>query len=130
MARVLVVDDNAEERRMYATMLYYNGFDVLEAEDAIAGLELARDEQPDLILMDYRLPRLDGLLAAEILQAIPETSAIPVLCLTGFNVDGDRARASGCRAVLAKPTRPHELINAVRRWLDDRPDQVDGSPRS
>ena len=63
MARVLVVDDNAAERELYALMLYYNGFDVLKADDGVAGIEIAHQQRPDLILMDYRMPQMDGLTA-------------------------------------------------------------------
>ena len=117
MARVLVIEDNTEERTMYASLLYYNGFDVIEASDAIKGLELAREEHPDVIVMDYMLPNMNGLVAAEILGATPETAEIPILCLTAYQVTAERARASGCRELLRKPMPIHELLVAVRRHL-------------
>jgi len=117
MNSVLLIDDNDAERRMYARLLYYNGFDVLEADDPIVGLELARTQQPDLILMDYWMPRMNGLLAAEVLGVTPETMHIPVLCITALDLKPDRAQAAGCRELLYKPLRTHELVQAVRRYM-------------
>ena len=120
MARVLLVEDNEQERRMIASLLYYNGFDVLEADDGISGMEIARDEQPDLIVMDYKLPRLDGLLAAEILRSTPETASIPILCITAYQVSAERVRASGCRELIRKPMPTHELVLTIRRHLESK----------
>ena len=117
MNSVLLIDDNDAERRMYARLLYYNGFDVLEADDPIVGMELARTQLPDLILMDYWLPRMNGLLAAEVLGVTPETMHIPVLCITALDLKPDRAQAAGCRELLYKPLRTHELVQAVRRYM-------------
>jgi two-component system, cell cycle response regulator DivK len=121
MPRVLVVEDNHAERRMLADLLYYNGFDVIEADDAILGMELARYESPDVILMDVRLPTMNGLIATEILQAVPETASIPVVCVTGVNVSPETVRAAGCRALLRKPMPNQELIRTVRRCLEPGP---------
>ncbi len=117
MSSVLLIDDNDAERRMYARLLYYNGFDVLEAEDPIVGLELARTQVPDVILMDYWMPRMNGLLACEVLSVTPETAHIPVLCVTALDIGKDRALAAGCRELLFKPLRTHELVQAVRRHV-------------
>jgi twitching motility two-component system response regulator PilH len=116
MSSVLLIDDNDAERTMYSRLLYYNGFDVLEADDPIIGLELARTQQPDVILMDYWLPRMNGLLATEVLAVTPETAHIPVVCVTALDVTKDRAQAAGCRELLFKPLRTHELVQVVRRY--------------
>lgn len=118
MPRVLIVEDNDEERRMYAAMLFYNGFDVLEASDAIAALEIARTQHPDVIVMDYRLPTMTGMVAAEILASTPDTAAIPVICITGYSVTADHFSVAGCKELMRKPMRTHELILAVQRQLD------------
>lgn len=127
MARVLVVDDNDDERRLYAQMLYYNGFDVIQAENPVDGLELARHEQPDLILMDYRMPQMDGLTATEILRSKPDTALIPVVCLTGHEVTERQVRASGCQELIRKPARIHELVHRVRTYVDALEDQCPGA---
>jgi CheY-like chemotaxis protein len=123
MNSVLLIDDNEAERRMYSRLLYYNGFDVLEADDPIVGMELARTELPDVILMDYWLPRMNGLLAAEVLGVTPETAHIPVLCITALDLKADRAQAAGCKEVLYKPLRTHELVQAVRRYMPSQEEE-------
>jgi CheY-like chemotaxis protein len=122
MPSVLIVEDNEEERRMYAAMLYHNGFEVLEASDAVAALELARTRRPDAIVMDYMLPTMSGMAAAEILASTPETSGIPVICITGYSVTGDNFSASRCRELMRKPIRKRELVLAIQRQLDARID--------
>src|SRR5262245_30837985 len=97
MSSVLLIDDNDAERRMYSRLLYYNGFDVLEADDPIVGMEMARTQVPDVILMDYWMPRMNGLLAAEVLGVTPETIHIPIVCITGLDVTQQREPAAGCR---------------------------------
>ena len=124
MARILVVDDNDDERRLYARMLYYNGFDVLEADDGVTGVEVAAEERPDLILMDYRLPRLDGLSAAMLLHAAPETAGIPVVCVSGDAVTESTVRAAGCEELIRKPTPIHELVSRIRSYVDSIDDQA------
>lgn len=117
MARVLIVEDNADERAVYAALLFYNGFDVLEATDGQDAIRMAKSEQPDVILMDVRLPTLNGLLATEILRATPETRSIPVICMTGFDLSRERAEESGCRQLLRKPIPPSMLVGAVHQAI-------------
>src|SRR5687768_2281648 len=96
MAKILVVDDNADERLIYSAVLHYHGHEVDEAGDARQGIELARTRSPSVILMDVHLPVMNGLLAAEILRATPETSEIPILCLSGYDITLTQAKAAGC----------------------------------
>jgi len=111
---VLVVEDNADERAVYSALLYYNGFDVVEAEDGQDAIQLAKTRDPDVILMDVRLPTLNGLLTTEILRATAETQSIPVVCMTGFDLSRERAEESGCRQLLRKPIPPAMLVDAVK----------------
>ena len=121
MPSVLVIEDNEEERRMYAALLRHNGFDVLQAHEPISGMEIARTENPDVILMDYLLPTMSGLLAAEMLTTDIETAHIPIVCITGYSVNEERFKASGCRELLSKPARIKDLVLAVRRQTEARP---------
>src|SRR5574340_537851 len=82
MAKVLVVEDNPANLKLTALLLEKAGYAVLRAEDADAGLALARAELPDLILMDIQLPGMDGLAATALLKQDPATRAIPVIALT------------------------------------------------
>lgn len=114
MPLVLVVEDNPDERAVYSALLYYNGFEVVEAADGQDAIQLAKTKDPDVILMDVRLPTLNGLLTTEILRATVETRDIPVVCMTGFDLSRERARESGCRQLLRKPVSPAMLVDAIR----------------
>jgi two-component system cell cycle response regulator DivK len=104
---VLVVEDNPANMTLAVFLLESVGHRVLTAVDAEAGLTLARDEQPDLILMDIQLPGMDGLEATMLLKEDDATRAIPVIALTALAMKGDEARirAAGCDAYIGKPMR-------------------------
>src|SRR5262249_20155424 len=95
---VLLVEDNEDNRIIYATALRYAGYAVLEAITGTEGLRQARDELPDLILMDISVPELDGWEATAILKADEKTRHIPVIAVTAHALPGDEERslAAGC----------------------------------
>src|SRR5580693_6995772 len=95
------------------------GHTVPSATDAEAGLTLARDEQPDLILMDIQLPGMDGLEATALLKGDEATRAIPVIALTALAMKGDeeRIRAAGCDGYIAKPMRYQEFLATIAEHL-------------
>jgi two-component system, cell cycle response regulator DivK len=119
MAKVLIVEDNPDNMTLAVFVLQSVGHTVISATDAEAGLSLARDEQPDLILMDIQLPGMDGLDATMRLKRDGATSAIPVVALTALAMKGDeeRIRAAGCDGYLAKPVRYRELLASVAAQL-------------
>jgi two-component system, cell cycle response regulator DivK len=120
MAKILVVEDNAANLKLATFLLQSAGHTVLSATDAEAGLTLARDEQPNLILMDIQLPGMDGLQATALLKLAAATRAIPVIALTALAMKGDeeRIRAAGCDAYIAKPMGYQEFLAAVSAQLD------------
>jgi two-component system cell cycle response regulator DivK len=120
MARILVIEDNAANMTLAKFLLESVGHSVLSATDAEAGLTLAREEQPNLILMDIQLPGMDGLEATMRLKRDRATSAIPVIALTSLAMKGDeeRIRAAGCDAYIAKPMRYQEFLAAVSGLLE------------
>src|SRR5512132_3243981 len=97
--------------RLVCLLLAKVGHTTLCAADAQTGLTLARTGRPDLILMDTRLPGMDGLAATALLKRDPATAAIPVIALTGMAMKEDRekTKAAGCDAYIAKPLRFKEL---------------------
>ena len=119
MARVLVVEDNPANMTFAVFLLQSAGHTVLSATDAEAGLTLARDEQPDLILMDIQLPGMDGLEATALLKRGDATRAIPVIALTALAMKGDeeRIRAAGCDAYIAKPMRYKDVLATIDAQL-------------
>jgi two-component system cell cycle response regulator DivK len=119
MARVLMIEDNPANMKLAAFLMEGAGHTVLTAQDAETGLTMARDEQPDLILMDIQLPGMDGLAATGLLKADPVTRAIPVIALTALAMkgDGERIRAAGCDGYITKPIRYHEFLAAIAAQL-------------
>jgi two-component system cell cycle response regulator DivK len=119
MAKVLIVEDNTANMTLAVFLLQSVGHTVLSARDAEAGLTLAREEQPNLILMDIQLPGMDGLEATGLLKGADATRAIPVLALTALAMKGDeeRIRAAGCDGYIAKPMRYLEFLAAVAGQL-------------
>ena len=119
MATVLVVEDNATNMSLSVFLLESVGHTVLCATDAEAGLALARDQHPQLILMDIQLPGMDGLAAITLLKKDAATRSIPVIALTALAMKGDeeRIRAAGCDGYIAKPMRYREFLAAVATQL-------------
>jgi len=119
MAKVLIVEDNSANMTLAVFLLQSAGHSVLSARDAEAGLTLARDEQPDLILMDIQLPGMDGHQATALLKRDDATRAIPVIALTALAMKGDeeRIRAAGCDGYIAKPMRYQEFLATIAAQL-------------
>jgi two-component system cell cycle response regulator DivK len=115
MATVLVVEDNAANMVLAVFLLESAGHTVFSATDAEAGLTLAREAHPDLILMDIQLPGMDGLEATQLLKADIATRAIPVIALTALAMKGDeeRIRAAGCDGYIAKPLAYRDFLATV-----------------
>lgn len=119
MAQVLIVEDNPTNMALAVFLLQSAGHTVLSATDAEAGLTLARDQRPSLILMDIQLPGMDGLEATALLKKDDATRAIPVIALTAPAMKGDeeRIRAAGCDAYIAKPMRYQDFLATVTAQL-------------
>ena len=119
MTTVLVIEDNAANLTLATFLLESVGHTVLAARDAEAGLTLARDKQPNLILMDIQLPGMDGLEATAMLKRDPATRAIPVIALTAFAMKGDEERilAAGCDGYIAKPMRYKDFLREIAARL-------------
>ncbi|CAN5374561.1 response regulator [soil metagenome] len=119
MAKILVIEDNPANMKLACLLLLDAGHTLLCAADAESGLTMARDDQPDLILMDIQLPGMDGLAATALLKGSPVTSAIPVIALTAMAMKDDQAKAeaAGCDAYIAKPLRHRELRAAIDALL-------------
>ena len=119
MAKVLIVEDNPANMTLAIFLLESAGHCVINATDAEAGLTLARDEQPQLILMDIQLPGMDGLEATRLLKQDDATRGIPVIALTALAMKGDeeRIRAAGCDGYIAKPLAYKDFLAIVSARL-------------
>ena len=116
-ARVLVVEDNEKNMKLVRELLEATGYRPLEATTGSLALDLALEHRPDLVLMDIRLPDIDGLEALSRLRADERTATIPVLAVTAQAMQGDRERflAAGFDGYLSKPIDVGELLEAVSR---------------
>ena len=119
MAKILIVEDNELNRDMLSKRLQRRGYAVVLAADGGEGLELARSEAPDLILMDMSLPVLDGWEATRQLKAAPETGGIPIIALTAHAMAGDqeKALAAGCDDYDTKPVELPSLLAKIEALL-------------
>jgi len=117
--KILVVEDDPDNRRIVAKVLSVEGYHVIEATDGIEALAQARAEHPDLILMDLALPNMDGWEATRQLKGNAETRVIPVVALTAVAMRGDeeQARAAGCDDYLPKPARPAAIRAVVKKYI-------------
>ena len=117
--RILVIEDNPDNMTLIVDVLLSLDYEVLQAADGEKGVELARTERPDLILMDLSLPRLDGWTATRNIKADEATTAIPVVALTAHAMVGDRERAleAGCDDYISKPIDLQELVTKLTQYL-------------
>jgi two-component system cell cycle response regulator DivK len=120
MTRILLIEDNEPNRDMLSRRLRRAGMDVLLACDARHGIEIAIGEQPDLILMDLRLPDMSGWDAARRLKDDPQTARIPLIALTAHAMEGDRQKAIevGCDDYDTKPIDLPRLLEKIRLQLE------------
>jgi two-component system cell cycle response regulator DivK len=116
--KILVVEDDADNRRIVAKVLSVEGYEIVEATDGIEALAMARSAHPHLILMDLALPHLDGWEATRQLKRDPTTRDIPVVALTAVAMRGDeeQARAAGCDDYITKPARPAAIRAIVKKY--------------
>jgi two-component system cell cycle response regulator DivK len=123
MAKILVIEDNPANMTLATFLLESAGHTVLSATDAETGLTLARDEHPNLILLDIQLPGMDGLEATALLKRDDATRVIPVIALTALAMKGDeeRIRAAGCDGYIAKPMRYQEFLATIAAQLATAP---------
>ena len=119
MARVLVVEDQAENLDLMVYLLTAFGHETLVAHDGAEGVAVATRERPDLVVMDLQMPVLDGYGAAARLREDPELSAIPLVAVTAYAMVGDRARimAAGFDGYLTKPIDPTGFVRELERYL-------------
>ncbi len=119
MPKILIIEDNEENRDALARRLRRRGFDVIMAANGMDGLTMAQSEKPDLVLMDMNMPELDGWEATRRLKAAPESAAIPVIALTAHALAGDRERAiaAGCAEYHTKPVDLAALLTQIETIL-------------
>ena len=120
MATILLVEDNETNMKLSRFLLESADHEVLTAMNAEAGLTVARERHPDLILMDIQLPGMDGLQATVQLKSNEATRDIPVIALTALAMKGDeeRIRAAGCDGYIAKPLDYKQFLATIKAHLE------------
>ena len=115
MLRILVIEDIPANMALATDILESAGHATLQAAHARQGIEMARSERPDVVLMDMQLPGMDGLEATRVLKDDARTCDIPIVAFTARAMKGDdeRMRQAGCAGVVSKPIRWRELLSAV-----------------
>ena len=117
--RILVVEDQEDNRKIMRDLLSANGYGLVEASDGTQGLAAAEREKPDLILMDIQLPGMDGYEVTRRIKANPALKKIPIIAVTSYALSGDdeKAFAVGCDAYVTKPFSPRLLLAKIREYL-------------
>jgi two-component system, cell cycle response regulator DivK len=117
--RILVVEDQEDNRTILRDLLGAAGYDLIEAADGEEGVKLAQQEKPDLILMDIQLPAIDGYEATRRIKGDAALKSTPIIAVTSYALSGDeaKARAAGCDGYVTKPFSPRELLAKVREYL-------------
>jgi two-component system, cell cycle response regulator DivK len=117
--RILVIEDNEDNRRIMRDLLTSVGYEIIEAVTGEEGVIAASTHVPDLILMDIQLPGLDGYEATRRIKADPALRQIPVIAVTSYALSGDdvKAFAAGCEGYVSKPFSPRALLAKIRTFL-------------
>ncbi len=117
--KILIVEDNELNMKLFNDLLQAHGYETLQTKDGREALTLARDNKPDLILMDIQLPEISGLEITKMLKADPDLKAIPVIAVTAFAMKGDeeKIREGGCEGYIAKPISVANFLQTVAKFL-------------
>ena len=120
--KILIVDDNQDSRKLAGKKLKNVGYQMIEAADGEDALEKAVAENPDLILMDISIPKIDGYEVTRRLKSQVSFKNTPIIALTAHAMKGDKEKAmeSGCEGYISKPIDIHELPNQIKSYLKDK----------
>ena len=118
--KILIVEDNELNMKLFNDLLQAHGNETVQTHDGREALDLAREHEPDLILMDIQLPEISGLEVTKMLKADDELKAIPVIAVTAFAMKGDeeKIREGGCEGYIAKPISVPNLLETINKFLN------------
>ncbi|MDY6878875.1 MAG: response regulator [Desulfatiglans sp.] len=117
---ILIVDDETKNVKLLRDLLQFKGYDTLEAPNGREGVKIAKEQQPDLILMDIQMPVMDGIDATKLLKEDPATKEIKIIALTAYAMKGDDSVAivAGCDGYMTKPIDTKEFVNDIESYLE------------
>ena len=118
---ILVIEDNELNMKLVKGLIKIGKYQMLEAVDAESGIQLIRDQRPDLVLMDLQLPGMDGLSATKLIKEDPTLKDIPIVALTSYAMQGDEERAleAGCTGYIAKPIDTRKFLKTISKFFND-----------
>jgi CheY-like chemotaxis protein len=118
--KILIIEDNDKNMMLFRDILTYHGYAVIEAKDGESGIRSAKENHPDLILMDIQLPVIDGFTAVRILKNDPVTKNIKIVGITSYAMSGDREKimAAGFDGYISKPMDTREFPKTIARYLE------------
>ncbi len=117
--RILMIEDNEQNRYLARFLLEAHGYEVFAAEDGAQGIDLAAQVNPALILLDIQLPTMDGYTVAHELRKNPKLKSVPVIAVTSYAMTGDRERAleAGCNGYIEKPINPETFVKEIEQYI-------------
>ena len=118
--KVLVIEDNSQNLYLITFILEKNGYSVVSARNGPEGIEVARQQNPELILLDIQLPVMNGYEVAQRLRQTEESKSIPIVAVTSYAMVGDREKAleSGCTGYIEKPINPATFIHDIEAYFN------------
>lgn len=116
---VLIVEDNELNMKLFHDLLEARGYNILQTSEAMEALRIAREQRPDLILMDIQLPEVSGLEVTKWIKDDDELKSIPIIAVTAFAMKGDeeKIRSGGCEGYIAKPISVSNFLETVEKFL-------------
>ena len=119
---VLITEDNPRNRKVFKDILHVHGYKSIEAVDGEEGYRMAKENKPDLIVMDVQLPGADGYEVTRRLKSEDDSKDIPIIIVTSFAMAGEEneARAAGCNDYISKPINIHLFIETIKKYLPDQ----------
>lgn len=116
--KILIVEDNDLNMKLFCDLLEAHSYEPLQTKDGLAAIDMAKDAQPKLILMDIQLPEVSGLEITQRIKSDPLTSQIPIVAITAFAMKGDeeKVRSAGCEGYISKPISVKTFIETVKQF--------------
>ncbi len=118
--KILVVDDDKKNRYLISFLLKKNGFEIITAINGLEGIEAAKEQQVDLIIMDIKMPKMNGYEAIKRIRRLKKYKSIPIIALTSYAMlkDKEKAMKAGCTGYISKPITPETFTEEVKKLLE------------
>ena len=127
--KILVVDDDKKNRYLVSFLLEKEGFEVVIATNGLEGIEAAKKQQVDLIIMDIKMPKMDGYEATRRIRRLKKYKSIPIIALTSYAMreDKERVMKAGCTVYMSKPITPEIFTEEIKKFLEVKDEKSDSS---